>query len=47
MANHAPVILIAGNHGAELEGDLYGFGRPNPCHWLTQMECAPENSMEL
>ena len=27
MANHAPVILIAGNHGAELEGDLYVFGR--------------------
>jgi len=22
MANHAPVILVAGNHGAELEGDL-------------------------
>jgi hypothetical protein len=27
MANHAPVILVAGNHGAELEGDLYVFGR--------------------
>lgn len=27
MANNAPVILIAGNHGAELEGDLYVFGR--------------------
>jgi len=26
MANHAPVILVAGNHGAELEGDLYVFG---------------------
>jgi len=22
IANHAPVILVAGNHGAELEGDL-------------------------
>jgi exonuclease SbcD len=27
MANHAPVILVAGNHGAELEGDLYVFFR--------------------
>jgi DNA repair exonuclease SbcCD nuclease subunit len=27
MANHAPVILVAGNHGAELEGDLYVFSR--------------------
>jgi metallophosphoesterase superfamily enzyme len=30
MANHAPVILVAGNHGAELEGDLYLFGRAIP-----------------
>ena len=22
MANHAPVILVAGNHGKELDGDL-------------------------
>ena len=22
MANHAPVLLVAGNHGAELEDDL-------------------------
>jgi metallophosphoesterase superfamily enzyme len=22
MANHAPLMLVAGNHGAELEGDL-------------------------
>jgi DNA repair exonuclease SbcCD nuclease subunit len=27
MANHAPVILVAGNHGAELEGDLYVLAR--------------------
>jgi DNA repair exonuclease SbcCD nuclease subunit len=27
MANRAPVILVAGNHGAELEGDLYVFAR--------------------
>jgi hypothetical protein len=27
LADHAPVILVAGNHGAELEGDLYVFVR--------------------
>ena len=32
MANHAPLILIAGNHGAELEGDLYVFGRAKGKH---------------
>jgi DNA repair exonuclease SbcCD nuclease subunit len=32
MANHAPVILVAGNHGAELEGDLYVFGRARGQH---------------
>ncbi len=32
MANHAPVILVAGNHGAELEGDLYVFGRAKGWH---------------
>jgi len=32
MANHAPVILIAGNHGAELEGDLYVFRRAKGKH---------------
>jgi DNA repair exonuclease SbcCD nuclease subunit len=32
MANHAPVILVAGNHGAELEGDLYVFGRAKGKH---------------
>ena len=34
MANHAPVILVAGNHGAELEGDLYVLARARakyPC----------------
>jgi exonuclease SbcD len=34
MANHAPVILVAGNHGAELEGDLYVFGRAKGKHPL-------------
>jgi len=32
MANHAPVILVAGNHGAELEGDLYVFRRAKGKH---------------
>ena len=32
MANHAPVILVAGNHGAELEGDLYVFARARGKH---------------
>ncbi len=32
MANHAPAILVAGNHGAELEGDLYVFGRAKGKH---------------
>ena len=32
MANHAPVILVGGNHGAELEGDLYVFGRAKGKH---------------
>jgi DNA repair exonuclease SbcCD nuclease subunit len=32
MANHAPVILAAGNHGSELEGDLYVFGRAKGKH---------------
>ncbi len=27
MANHSPVILVAGNHGKELDGDLYVFSR--------------------
>jgi|SRR5271157_3010260 len=32
MADHAPVILVARNHGAELEGDLYVFGRAKGKH---------------
>jgi DNA repair exonuclease SbcCD nuclease subunit len=32
MASHAPEILVAGNHGAELEGDLYVFGRARGKH---------------
>jgi DNA repair exonuclease SbcCD nuclease subunit len=39
MANHAPVILVAGNHGAELDGDLYVFARArgkHPIHLCTE-----------
>ena len=32
MANHSPVILATGNHAAELEGDLYVFGRAKGKH---------------
>jgi hypothetical protein len=41
MANHAPVILVEGNHGAELEGDLYEFGRAKgkrPIYLCTEPE---------
>jgi predicted MPP superfamily phosphohydrolase len=41
MANHAPVILVGGNHGAELEGDLYVFGRAkgkHPIYLFTEPE---------
>ena len=27
MADHAPVIVVAGNHGAELDDDLYVYSR--------------------
>ncbi len=27
MADHAPIIVVAGNHGAELENDLYVYSR--------------------
>ena len=32
MASHAPVILVAGNHGRELEGDLYVYARARGKH---------------
>lgn len=34
MANHAPVILVAGNHGKELDGDLYVFSKAKGKHHL-------------
>ena len=32
MANHAPVVLVAGNHGAELDHDLYVLGKAKGAH---------------
>jgi DNA repair exonuclease SbcCD nuclease subunit len=32
MANHAPVLLVAGNHGAELDDDLYVLGKVKGTH---------------
>jgi DNA repair exonuclease SbcCD nuclease subunit len=32
MGNHAPVILVAGNHGKELDGDLHVFARAKTTH---------------
>lgn len=32
MANHAPVLLVAGNHGAELDHDLYVLGKARGTH---------------
>jgi len=32
MANQAAVVLVAGNHGAELEGDLYVYARARGKH---------------
>src|SRR2546422_8903437 len=32
MANRAPVVLVAGNHGRELEGDLYVYARARGKH---------------
>src|SRR5207245_10583406 len=32
MANHAPVVLVAGNHGREPEGDLYVYARARGKH---------------
>ena len=32
MGNHAPVILVAGNHGKELDGDLHVLARAKAAH---------------
>src|SRR5579864_4917650 len=41
MANHAPVVLVAGNHGAELSGDLYAYAKAKgtfPVYLCTEPE---------
>jgi len=41
MATHAPVVLIAGNHGAELTGDLYVYAKAKgkfPIYLCTEPE---------
>ena len=32
MGNYAPVILVAGNHGKELDGDLHVLSRAKAAH---------------
>ena len=32
MGNHAPVVLVAGNHGKELDGDLHVLARAKAAH---------------
>jgi metallophosphoesterase superfamily enzyme len=32
MGDHAPVILVAGNHGKELDGDLHVLSRAKAAH---------------
>src|SRR5207237_1188030 len=34
MGNQAPVILVAGNHGKELDGDLHVFVRAKASHGI-------------
>lgn len=41
MAEHAPVLLVAGNHGKELEGDLYPLARAKGKH-VIYLSTAPE-----
>lgn len=41
MAIHAPVILVAGNHGRELDGDLYVYAKAKgkcPIYLCTEPE---------
>ena len=38
MAEHAPVILVAGNHGCELDRDLYVYSRSRSKHIIHLFE---------
>ena len=41
MSEHAPVLLVAGNHGKELEGDLYPLAKVKGKH-LVHLSTEPE-----
>lgn len=45
MADHAPVILVAGNHGRELDGDLYVYARAKGKHAICL--CTEPDFIEL
>ena len=38
MADHAPVVVVAGNHGAELDNDLYVYSRAKSKHAIQLCE---------
>ena len=45
MANHAPVLLVAGNHGAELDDDLYVLAKAKGAHPI--LLCTEPEFIEL
>ena len=45
MANHAPVLLVAGNHGAELADDLYVLAKAKGAHPI--LLCTEPEFIEL
>jgi DNA repair exonuclease SbcCD nuclease subunit len=50
MANHAPVLLTAGNHGAELTGDLYVYARAKgmfPVYLCTEPEFIEQDGVAI
>ena len=50
MANHAPVLLTAGNHGAELTGDLYVYAKAKgkfPVYLCTEPEFIEQDGVAI
>ena len=45
MANQAPVLLVAGNHGAELEDDLYVLAKAKGIHPIFRIRPANPGNM--
>ena len=45
MGNHAPVILVAGNHGKELDGDLHVLARAKAAHSIYL--CTEPDTIEI